>query len=352
MASNRFGKHLSLTTFGESHGTAIGGVIDGCPAGLEINFDHVQQQLNRRKPGQSEWVTPRNESDNVEWLSGIFEGKTTGSPIGFVIKNNDKRSKDYSEIKTIYRPGHADYVYEKKYGHRDHRGGGRSSARETACRVIVGAIASQLLSEMGIRISAYVNSIKDLHVSKAYPYLPLHQIDQSPVRCPEKTTSDRMVLLMEEAKANQDSLGGTIVCVCEGVPVGWGSPIYEKLNAQLAHAMFSINAVKGFEMGDGFSATLKWGSQNNDAIIGGSNHDGGITGGISNGKDIWFKVAFKPTSSIGQEQTTVNQAGETVNMKLEGRHDPCVLIRAVPIVEASTALVLYNAFLENKIETK
>ena len=352
MASNRFGKHFSLTTFGESHGPAIGGIIDGCPAGIEINFLAIQHQLNRRKPGQNQWVTPREEGDEVEWLSGIFEGKTTGAPIAFVIKNNDTRSADYANIQTIYRPGHADFVYEKKYGHRDHRGGGRSSARETACRVVAGAIASQLLKEMGITITAYVNSIKDLHVSKGYAYLPLHTVDESPVRCPEKTTSDRMVQLIEEVKSQKDSLGGTIVCVSEGVPIGWGSPIYEKLNAALAHAMFSINAVKGFEMGDGFSSTLRYGSQNNDAIIGGTNHDGGITGGISNGKDIWFKVAFKPTSSIGQTQTTQDASGTSVDLTLEGRHDPCVLIRAVPIIEATTAMILYNAFLENKIETK
>jgi chorismate synthase len=350
MASNRLGKHFSLTTFGESHGPAIGGVIDGCPAGLVIDFDQVQHQLNRRKPGQNNWVTPRTESDEVEWLSGIFEGKTTGGPIGFVIKNKDQKSQDYDPLKTLFRPGHADYVYQKKYGHRDHRGGGRSSARETACRVVAGAIASQILSSIGISIRAYVNSIKDIHVSKSYPFLPLHEVDQSPVRCPEKNTSDRMEQLIAQAKTNQDSLGGTIICVSEGIPVGWGSPIYEKLNAQLAHAIFSINAVKGFEMGDGFSSTLRTGSQNNDPVQGGTNHDGGITAGISNGKDVWFKAAFKPTSSIGQAQTTINQDGETVSLALEGRHDPCVLIRAVPIVEASTALVLYNAFLESKLE--
>ncbi len=350
MASNRLGKHFSITTFGESHGPAIGGIIDGCPAGITIDFSHIQHQLNRRKPGQSNWVTPRKEADEVEWLSGIFEGKTTGGPIGFVIKNHDQKSQDYEDLKTIFRPGHADYVYEKKYGHRDHRGGGRSSARETACRVVAGAIASQILSSFGITIRAYVNSIKDIHVSKSYPFLPLHEIDQSPVRCPESSTSERMEKLIAQAKTNQDSLGGTIVCVSEGIPVGWGSPIYEKLNAQLAHAIFSINAVKGFEMGDGFSSTLRTGSQNNDPVQGGTNHDGGITAGISNGKDVWFKVAFKPTSSIGQKQTTINQDGETVQLSLEGRHDPCVLIRAVPIIEASTALVLFNAFLESKLE--
>ena len=351
MASNRFGKHFSLTTFGESHGPVIGGVIDGCPAGLTLDFDKIQHQLNRRKPGQNEWVSPRSEQDEVEWLSGIYENKTTGSPIAFVIKNNDNRSKDYSDISSVYRPGHADFVYDKKYGHRDHRGGGRSSARETACRVVAGAIAMQCLETLGIRISAFVNSIKDIHVSKAYSFLPLHETDESPVRCPEKSTSDRMVQLIEKAKEQKDSLGGTLLCVAESVPVGWGSPIYEKLNAQLAHAMLSLNAVKGFEMGDGFSSTLRWGSQNNDAVVGGTNHDGGITGGISNGKDIWFKVAFKPTSSIGQKQDTINESGDPVTLELTGRHDPCVLIRAVPIVEASTAIVLYNAYLETKIET-
>jgi chorismate synthase len=350
MASNRFGNYFSLTTFGESHGPAIGGVIDGCPAGLSIDFKQIQHQLNRRKPGQSNWVTPRDEKDEVEWLSGIFEGKTTGGPIGFVIKNNDQKSSDYEALKSIYRPGHADYVYEKKYGHRDHRGGGRSSARETACRVVAGAIATQLLQLQNITIRAYVNSIKDIHVSKAYPFLPLHVIDESPVRCPEASTSERMMQLIEKAQANQDSVGGTIICVCESIPVGWGSPMYDKLNASLAHAIFSINAVKGFEMGDGFSATLRTGSQNNDAVVGGSNHDGGITAGISNGKDIWFKVAFKPTSSIGKTQTTINSSGDSIPLELTGRHDPCVLIRAVPIVEASAAIVLYNAYLANKLE--
>jgi chorismate synthase len=351
MASNTWGKHFRLTTFGESHGSAIGGVIDGCPSNFIIDTAAIQLQLNRRRPNQNDWVSPRNEADEVEFLSGIFEGKTTGAPIGFVIKNNDQKSRDYDQIKDIYRPGHADYVYDAKYGHRDHRGGGRSSARETACRVVAGEIAKQLLATKSIQARAYVSSIKDCCVPKNYGFLDLTKIDQSPVRCPDESTSERMIQLIQQAKENQDSLGGIITCVIENVPVGWGSPIYEKLNAQLAFGIFSLNAVKGFEMGDGFSSTLKWGSQNNDAVLGGTNHEGGITGGISNGKDIWFKVAFKPTSSIGQSQETINKNNETVKLELEGRHDPCVVIRAVPIIEAIAYFTLLNSYLESKIES-
>ena len=352
MASNSWGKHFRLTTFGESHGPAIGGIIDGCPSNVELDLPAIQLQLNRRKPNQNEWVTPRNEKDEVQFLSGIFEGKTTGAPIGFVIYNNDQKSKDYDAVKDAYRPGHADFVYQEKYGHRDHRGGGRSSARETACRVVAGEIARQLMDNLKIQAHAYVSSIKDICVPKSYLYLNLSTIDDSPVRCPDSETSERMKQLIETAKEQKDSLGGIITCVVENVPVGWGSPIYEKLNAELAHSIFSLNAVKGFEMGDGFSSTLKWGSQNNDAVQGGTNHDGGVTAGISNGKDIWFKVAFKPTSSIGQPQETINQAGEPIHLNLEGRHDPCVVIRAVPIIEAIAYFTLYNSYLENKIETR
>lgn len=351
MASNTWGKHFRLTTFGESHGPAIGGIIDGCPSNFIIDIKAIQHQLNRRRPNQNDWVTPRNEADEVEFLSGIFEGKTTGAPIGFVIKNNDQQSKDYDQIKEAYRPGHADYVYDEKYGHRDHRGGGRSSARETACRVVAGEIARQLLASKSIQARAYVSSIKDCCVPKNYGFLDLTKIDLSPVRCPDENTSNRMIQLIAQAKENLDSLGGIITCVIENVPVGWGSPIYEKLNAQLAHGIFSLNAVKGFEMGDGFSSTLKWGSQNNDAVIGGTNNDGGITAGISNGKDIWFKVAFKPTSSIGKKQLTINHKKEKVEVTLEGRHDPCVVIRAVPIIEAIAYFTLLNSYFEFKIET-
>lgn len=351
MASNTWGKHFRLTTFGESHGPAIGGVIDGCPSNFVIDTNAIQHQLNRRRPNQNDWVTARNEADEVEFLSGIFEGKTTGSPIGFVIKNNDQHSKDYDQIKEAYRPGHADYVYEAKYGHRDHRGGGRSSARETACRVVAGEIARQILAAQSIQARAYVSSIKDCWIPKNHAFLDLTKIDSSPVRCPDENTSNRMIQLIAQAKENQDSLGGIITCVIENVPVGWGSPIYEKLNAQLAHGVFSLNAVKGFEMGDGFSSTLKWGSQNNDAVMGGSNNDGGITGGISNGKDIWFKVAFKPTSSIGKSQQTINSKKEKIEISLEGRHDPCVVIRAVPIIEAIAYFTLLNSYFENKIES-
>ena len=350
MASNRTGKHFALTTFGESHGTAIGGVIDGCPSGITLDMEHLARCMARRKPGQNNWVTPRKEEDDVQFLSGIFEGKTTGAPIAFVIYNKDQKSQDYQKLADVYRPGHADFVYEKKYGHRDPRGGGRSSARETACRVVAGSIAQQLLAQKGIQIRGYLSSMKDILVPKNYAFLNLNEVDESPVRCPDPATSERMIQLLEKTRANQDSVGGIVSCVAEGVPLGWGSPMYEKLNAELAHAMFTLNAVKGFEMGDGFSSTFKFGSQNNDAVVGGTNHDGGITAGISNGKDIWFKVAFKPTSSIAQTQTTIDKNNESTTIQIEGRHDPCVAIRAIPVVEALTAITLYNAYLETLIE--
>lgn len=350
MSSNTLGKHFALTTFGESHGEAIGGIIDGCPAGIVLDMGAIERQLQRRRPGQSNWVSPRNEQDQLTVLSGVYEGKTLGSPLAFLIHNKDQRPSDYDNLKDVYRPGHADFVYEKKYGHRDPRGGGRSSARETAARVVAGSIAQQILHGLGVRITAYVSSIKDIHVSQPYTQLNLSGIDLSPVRCPEEQSSNRMIQLIEQVKNEGDSVGGIITCVAQGVPPGWGSPIYDKLNANLAHALFTLNAVKAFSMGDGYNTTLRKGSQNNDPVMGGSNHDGGITSGISNGKDIWFTVGFKPTSTLSMTQDTLNQQGEAVKLAAQGRHDPCVVIRAVPIVEALCAITLYNSYLQYQTE--
>jgi chorismate synthase len=347
MAANTFGTLFRLTTFGESHGPAIGGIVDGCPAGIPFDQEFIQSELDRRKPGQSHITTPRTEDDQVEIISGVFNGKTTGTPIGFVIKNKDQISKDYDAIKDIYRPGHADYTYDAKYGHRDHRGSGRASARETASRVVGGAIAKMILHRMGIDIIAYVSRVHKIETTKTYKDLNLSKIEESIIRCPDEEIAVEMINLIEFTRQEGDSLGGTITCVCKEVPAGLGEPVFDKLNATLGHAMLSINAVKGFEIGDGFSSTYKKGSEHNDSIREGaaSNHDGGIQGGISNGKDIVFNVAFKPVSTISKSQTTTNKDGENVEFSAEGRHDPCVLPRAVPIVEAMAALVLIDALL-------
>lgn len=347
MAANTFGTLFRLTTFGESHGPAIGGIVDGCPAGIPFDQEFIQSELDRRKPGQSHITTPRTEDDQVEILSGVFDGKTTGTPIGFIIKNKDQRSKDYDAMKDIYRPGHADYTYDAKYGHRDHRGSGRASARETASRVVGGAIAKMILHRMGIDIIAYVSRVHKIETTKTYKDLNLSKIEQSIIRCPDEEIAVEMINLIEFTRQEGDSLGGTITCICKEVPAGLGEPVFDKLNATLAHAMLSINAVKGFEVGDGFASTYKKGSEHNDSIREGaaSNHDGGIQGGISNGKDIVFNVAFKPVSTISKSQTTTNKDGEHVDFNAEGRHDPCVLPRAVPIVEAMAALVLIDALL-------
>ncbi|MFN8862701.1 MAG: chorismate synthase [Flavobacteriales bacterium] len=340
---NTFGTHLSLTTFGESHGPAIGGILDGVPAGLDFDYALLRRDMQRRKPGQSALTTPRSEEDEVEILSGVFEGRTLGTPIAFVIRNTDQRSADYEAMKDVFRPGHADFVYEKKYGLRDYRGGGRSSARETAARVAGGAIARMLLFRRGISVQAYVSSVKDVTVPLPYTSLELSLADSNPVRCPHPATAERMIKLIEQAREAKDSVGGIITCVAKGLPAGLGDPVFDKLNARLADAMVSINAVKGFEMGDGFSATLRYGSENNDSAD--TNHDGGVTGGISNGKDLWFRVGFKPVSTIGKPQSTMNKQGEDVVLEATGRHDPCVLPRAVPIVEAMAALVIADALL-------
>lgn len=351
MAGNSFGKLFKLTTFGESHGTAIGGIIDGCPSGQKLDFEAIQHELDRRKPGQSKIVTQRKEPDSVEFLSGIFEGVTTGTPIGFVIKNTNQKSKDYSHIKDVYRPSHADYTYDQKYGVRDYRGGGRSSARETASRVVAGAIAKQLMSD--IKINAFTSSVGDIFIDKPYQDLDFSKIESNVIRCPDEATAERMIDKVKEVKKQGDTIGGTITCVLQNVPVGLGEPVFDKLHAELGKAMLSINAVKGFEYGSGFCGAKMKGSEHNDKFNeDGStqtNLSGGVQGGISNGMDIYFRVAFKPVATTLQKQETINSAGETVEMQGKGRHDPCVVPRAVPIVEAMAALVLADAWLLNKL---
>ena len=352
--SNTFGKIFKLTSFGESHGLAIGGVIDGCPAGIDINFEFIQQQLDRRRPGQSIITTSRDEKDKVEFLSGIFEGKTLGTPIGFIIKNQNQKSNDYINIKTTFRPSHADFSYQKKYGVRDYRGGGRSSARETACRVVAGAIAQQLLSLKGVSIKAYVSQVKDIKVDKSYLDLDLSKIDDNIVRCPDLNIAKDMISLINKVRNDGDSLGGKITGVAINVPPGWGEPIFDKLHADLAKAMLSINAVKGFSYGlNDIDISECLGSEVNDIIenLDGkteSNNSGGIQGGISNGNDIYFNVVFKPVATIMKKQQSVNNNGEVIIIEPKGRHDPCVVPRAVPIVESMTALVLVDHYLRSK----
>lgn len=350
MAGNTFGTLFKLTTFGESHGPAIGGIIDGCPAGLKLDMEFIQKELVRRKPGQSKIVTQRKEPDEVQFLSGVFEGVTIGTPIGFQIVNTNQKSKDYSHIKDTYRPSHADYVYDKKYGNRDYRGGGRSSARETASRVVAGAIAKQLLGT--ITIDAYTSSVGDLFLEKPYQELDFSLIESNEVRCPDTRVAQQMIDTIKVVRKDGDTIGGTITCVIKGVPVGWGEPVFDKLHAELGKAMLSINAVKGFEYGSGFCGAKMLGSDHNDSINpDGStktNLSGGIQGGISNGMDIYFRVAFKPVATIMKDQETINTKGETVTMKGKGRHDPCVLPRAVPIVEAMAALVLADFAIRDK----
>lgn len=342
MAGNIFGNAFRLTTFGESHGPALGGVIDGCPAGITLDMEAIQEELNRRKPGQSAIVTQRKEPDEVHFYSGVFEGKTTGTPIGFAIYNTNQKSKDYSHIKDSYRPSHADYVYEKKYGVRDYRGGGRSSARETASRVVAGAVAKQMLS--GITITAYVSAVGDLRLEEHYSNLDFSLIESNPVRCPHPKTAAAMEDYIKSVRKDGDTVGGVVSCVVQNVPVGLGEPVFDKLHAALGGAMLSINAVKGFEYGSGFAGAAMRGSAHNDLYNeDGStktNYSGGIQGGITNGMDIYFNVAFKPVATIMQSQETLNNSGEMVDMQGKGRHDPCVVPRAVPIVEAMTALVL------------
>jgi len=350
--SNTFGRLFKLTTFGESHGKAIGGIVDGCPAGISFSEDFVQKELDRRKPGQSHLTTQRKESDTVQFLSGVFEGKTTGAPIGFMIPNEDQRSKDYSHLKDRFRPSHADFTYEQKYGHRDYRGGGRSSARETASRVAGGAIAQAFLSTLGVTITAWVERVKDVELGYSGQSYDRKEVDASLVRCPDEKASDEMQKLIEHARKNGDTLGGAIRCVISGVPAGWGEPVFGKLHAELGGAMLGINAVKAFEIGSGIEGTTHFGSEQNDAFIMDegttkttSNNSGGIQGGISNGQSIHFSVAFKPVATIMKDQVSVDQEGHEILVKGKGRHDPCVLPRAVAIVEAMAALVLADAAL-------
>ena len=350
MAGNIFGQLFRLTTFGESHGAAIGGVIDGCPAGIDLDINAIQTDLNRRKPGQSALVTQRKEPDEVVFYSGLFEGKTTGTPIGFAIHNTNQKSKDYTHIKDSYRPSHADKVYDEKYGFRDYRGGGRSSARETASRVVAGSIAKQMLSPMSI--NAYVSAVGTIELKDDYQDLDFDVIEKNPVRCPDTKKAQEMEALIRQIRKEGDTVGGVVSCVIQNVPIGLGEPVFDKLHAELGKAMLSINAVKGFEYGSGFAGAQKKGSEHNDLFNSDgstqTNHSGGIQGGISNGMDIYFKVAFKPVATIMQTQTTINKDGEEVEMQGKGRHDPCVVPRAVPIVEAMAALVLADFSLLNR----
>lgn len=359
--SNTFGKLFSLTTFGESHGVALGGVIDGCPAGLEIDLNFIQSELDRRKPGQSKIVTQRKEGDKVEFISGIFESKTTGTPIGFIVKNENQKSQDYDHLADAYRPSHADYTYDKKYGIRDHTGGGRASARVTVSSVVGGAIAKLLLHKFGIKISAYTSQIGDIKLLKNYKDLDLSKTESNAVRCPDELIADTMIKKIEQVRKEGDTIGGVITCVAQHVPAGLGEPVFDKLHADLGKAMLGINAVKGFEIGSGFEGVKMKGSEHNDQFIAISdkgkaireihtktNFSGGIQGGISNGEDIYFRVAFKPVATIMQKQMTVNSKGEEVEMMGKGRHDPCVLPRAVPIVEAMCALVLADHLLRHR----
>ena len=331
-----------MSTFGESHGKAIGGVIDGCPAGIELDLNAIQRDLDRRKPGQSAIVTQRKEPDEVEFFSGIFEGKTTGTPIGFAIHNTNQKSNDYSHIKDSYRPSHADYVYDEKYGIRDYRGGGRSSARETASRVVAGAIAKQFLAP--IEINAYVSAVGHIRLNTDPSKIDLSLIENNPVRCPDPVMAAEMEDYIKQIRKEGDTIGGVVSCIIKNVPVGLGEPVFDKLHAELGKAMLSINAVKGFEYGSGFEGTQMKGSAHNDLFNSDgttkTNRSGGIQGGITNGMDIYFRVAFKPVATIMQNQETINSSGETVAMQGKGRHDPCVVPRAVPIVEAMAALVL------------
>ena len=357
MKGNEFGEIFRIMTFGESHGKAMGVVIDGCPAGITSQQEEIQAELDRRKPGQSAITTQRQESYRVEILSGIFENTTLGTPIALLIPNKDQQSKDYSNIKDAFRPSHADYTYQEKYGLRDYRGGGRASARETVGRVAAGVLAKKLLMQaMPIQLNAYVSSVSHVKLIKPYPSLDFSKIDSNIVRCPDPETAEQMIAIIEEARDNGDSLGGTITCVVQGCTVGLGSPVFDKLEAQLAKAMLSIPAVKGFEIGSGFGGTQMKGSEHNDVFendVDGirtkTNFSGGVQGGISNGMDIYFRVAFKPTATIMQKQDSVNTKGESISLEAKGRHDPCVLPRAVPIVEAMTALVLADLYLQNKL---
>jgi chorismate synthase len=353
--SNSYGTLFKITTFGESHGVAIGVIIDGCPAGLEIDELFVQSELSRRKPGQSKITTQRKEEDTFKILSGVFEGKSTGTPIAIVIENQDQRSKDYGHIENTFRPSHADFTYQEKYGIRDHRGGGRSSARETAARVAAGAIAKLLLKEYSIEINAFVSQVGELKAPH-YSLLDLSKTEDNIVRCPDPAMAEKMIALIDQVRLDRDTIGGIVSCVIKNTPVGLGEPVFDKLHAELGKAMLSINAVKGFEYGSGFEGVQLRGSQHNDEFYNDqgkirtkTNHSGGVQGGISNGEDIYFNVAFKPVATIMQDQQTVDKEGNDATVSGKGRHDPCVVPRAVPIVEAMAALVLVDFLLRNQV---
>jgi chorismate synthase len=352
--SNSYGTLFKITTFGESHGPAIGVIIDGCPSGLVIDETFIQSELIRRRPGQSKITTQRKEEDNFKILSGVFEGKSTGTPIAMVIENQDQRSKDYKHIAETFRPSHADFTYDAKYGNRDYRGGGRSSARETAARVAAGAVAKLLLKESSVEITAYVSRVGDI-VAPDYKQLDLSHVESNIVRCPDADTAAKMIDLIDQIRLDRDTIGGVVTCVIKNVPVGLGEPVFDKLHAELGKAMLSINAVKGFEYGSGFEGVKLRGSQHNDEFFNDgarirtrTNFSGGVQGGISNGEDIYFNVAFKPVATIMQDQNTVDKAGNEAVVSGKGRHDPCVVPRAVPIVEAMAALVLADFHLRNK----
>ena len=348
---NTFGKNFTLTTFGESHGAAIGGVVDGMPAGIDIDLDFIQSELNRRRPGQSKITTSRQEPDQVELLSGVFEGKSTGCPIGFIVRNENQHSQDYENLRTVFRPSHADFTYYSKYGIRDHRGGGRSSARITISRVVAGALAKLALRQLGISIQAYTSQVGDISLDRDYTKYDLSLTESNAVRCPDAEKAAAMEQLITEVKAEGDTIGGVITCIVKGCPVGLGEPEFGKLHAELGAAMLSINAVKGFEYGDGFDGVNRRGSEVNDRFVGGptittlTNHSGGIQGGISNGQDIYFRVAFKPVATLLRPQETVDMEGNPTTLTARGRHDPCVLPRAVPVVEAMAAIVILDQYL-------
>jgi len=354
--SNSFGKVFKITTFGESHGVAVGVVVDGCPAGLEITAADIQAELDRRRPGQSNITTQRKEEDEIIILSGLYENKTTGTPIALMVNNQNQAGKDYSHLEHAFRPSHADYTYTAKYGLRDHRGGGRSSARETLARVAAGAIARKYLQQYNIQIASYVSAVGPIALTETYDQLDLSQIDSNKIRCPQPEVAEKMVSLVEETRKNRDTIGGVITGVIKGLPVGLGEPAFDKLHAELGKAMLSINAVKGFEYGSGFAGTKLYGSQHNDEFYTDdkgqvrtrTNHSGGIQGGISNGEDVYFRVAFKPVATILQPQTSINNEGESITLEGRGRHDPCVLPRAVPIVDAMTALVIIDFLLRQR----
>ncbi len=351
---NTFGNIFRLTSLGESHGAAIGGVIDGCPAGIEIDMEFIQNELNRRRPGQSSITTSRNEADEVTFLSGVFEGKTTGTPVGFVIWNSNQHSSDYDNMKDLFRPSHADYTYNEKYGIRDHRGGGRSSARETIARCVGGAVAKLVLKQLNIDITAYTSQVGNIVLDERYDKYDFSKIESTPVRCPDPDKASEMISLINEVKSQGDTIGGVISCIVKGVPAGLGEPVFGKLHAALGAAMLGINAAKGFEYGDGFNVNLR-GSQVNDVFYNDNgkistrtNNSGGIQGGISNGQDIYFRVAFKPVATVLMEQPTVDKEGKGTTLRARGRHDACVLPRAVPIVEAMAAMTILDYYLLHK----